>query len=113
MAGFMFMILGKLGGGWIKYLLIALAIGLAFAYIRNMGVQSERARWEEAIRIENIRQTRINDKLVLQSIVDADAIDFETEQMRALVERAQNEALNDSTGTCLDAGSVQRLNTVR
>jgi hypothetical protein len=104
-------VLAALGGGWIKYALIALACALAFAYVRNMGVQSERAKWEAAVVAEQKRQDGVNEKWVAVSTDDADSIDERVRQLRS----RRDEQFIDEGGdvVCLSDTAVMRLNSIR
>lgn len=114
MLGIALSLLGK-GGGWIKYALIAAAIAGAFFYVRNMGVQSERARWNQAILIEQGRQESINEQMVLLSTADADDISLQRQRLALLREEAEREANSESNAddSCLSASGVMRLNAIR
>ncbi len=103
------------GSGWIKYALIAAAIAAVFFYVRNMGVQSERAKWERASLIEQGRQEHINEIWVQKSTDQADLIDEQVMRLGDLHETARigadNETDIDTIG--LSARGVMRLNSIR
>lgn len=109
------MILSRIGGSWIKYALVAAMVAGAFFYVRNMGVQSERAKWVQASLIEEGRQLRINEVWVQKSVFMADVIADQLVMIDTLNEQARkgadNEADIDTLG--LSANGVMRLNTIR
>ncbi len=115
MLGFGLALLKSATGGWIKYALIAVAIASVFFYVRNMGVQSERAKWERASLIEQARQETVNELWVKKSSKDADLIDEQVVHLGSLHEEARKGANNevdiDTTG--LSANGVMRLNSIR
>ncbi len=94
-----------------KYAMIALAFVAAFAFIRNMGVQAERARWEKAVIAEQQRQGEVNAKWVTVSTDDADSIG---ERIRQLRIRRDEQPIEEDDGTlCLSDAAVMRLNAIR
>ncbi len=109
------MLLSKFGGRWFKYGIIAIAIAAAFFYVRNMGVQSERAKWERMSLIEQGRQERINEIWVRKSTEAADLIEDQAARLAVLLEQArigaENETDIDTDG--LSANGVMRLNSIR
>jgi len=115
MPAVLLMVFKTLGGGWIKYLLIAAALGAAFLYVRNMGVQAERTRWEKAVIAEQARQNKVNAKWVEQSILDADGIAERIHSLTLLREEADLEANTEhgSDVVCLPDTAVMRLNAIR
>ena len=111
-------IMSFVSGGAFKYLkygLIAAAVAGAFFYIRNGGVQSERAKWERAALVEQGRQLRINDEMAVIGKEAADKLIFGDIELELRMEGAENEARNE-LGTdivCLSTDGVMRRNSIR
>lgn len=112
-------ILGALLSGgalkYVKYGLIAVALVGAFLYVRNMGVQGERAKWEKAALVEQGRQMRINEEMAIIGKEAADKLVFGELELEQRMEGAENEARNEvGTDTiCLSPTGVMRLNSIR
>lgn len=115
MLGIITLFISRFGGKWLKYAFILVALAGAFFYIRNMGVQSERAVWEKASRIEQARQENVNEVWVKKSAVDADRITEQGERLERLHEQASTGADNEDTrdDIGLSADAVMRLNALR
>lgn len=115
MLGLAMAFFGKIGGGWIKYLLIAAVLAGGFLYVRNMGVQAERAKWELAIALEQKRQNRVNKEWVFKSIITADEIAVRLQELTRMREDDTLEARNENgdAAACLSTSGVQRLNAIR
>ncbi len=115
MLGFGLALLRSATGGWIKYALIAVAIASAFFYVRNMGIQSERAKWERASLIEQGRQETVNEIWVKKSTEQADLIDEQIIHLGDLHATAQKgaDSETDIDRLGLSANGVMRLNSIR
>jgi len=97
-----------------KYIAMAAAALFAFWFVRDLGVQAERAKWVVSMNEEKDRQSlaadvaRKHSQLLSSRLLNSEA------SRDTLTRRLQDEARN-ATGAndqCLDAGNVLRLNSI-
>jgi len=97
-----------------KYVAIFLVAAFVFWYVRDMGVQAERQRWELATAEEQARQSEITtiyreaSQLLASQLMDSDLA------RGNLVRRLQDEARSapNAGRQCLDVDGVLRLNSL-
>ena len=97
-----------------KYVAILAAAAFAFWFVRDMGVQAERQRWEIAMTAERDRQSEVvrayeqNSRMLASKLLNSET------DMNKTIRRLQDEARNAAGAdrACLDADSIMRLNTL-
>lgn len=104
-----------LTGPLVKMIAIASVAMFAFYYVWDMGRDSERAKWETAMRAEVERQTELLDAARQDGAALAAQLRTAGVERSTLLRRLQDEARTaaNAGNACLDADSVMRLNALR